>query len=94
MMTIADGIGVRVPIPEAVSDMRGIIDEIKTVTDDQLIQAMRLLLSSVGLLVEPAGAAGLAAILSSPSDFAGACSAVVLCGSNLTEQQIREWLIN
>src|SRR5262249_9091583 len=66
MDTIADGIGVRVPIPEAVSDMRGMVDEVRTVTDDQMIQVISLLFNAAGLVVEPAGAAGLAAVLASP----------------------------
>ena len=92
--TIADGIGIRVPVPEAVADMQGIVDEIRTVTDEEIVEAMRLLLSSAGLLIEPAGAAGLAAILASPSQFEDHHVAVVLCGGNLTEKQIREWLVH
>jgi peptide deformylase len=93
MSTIADGIGVRVPVPEAVADMQGIVDEIKTVTDDQILEAMRLLFSSTGLPVEPAGAAGLAAVVASRGDFADSHVALLLCGGNLTEKQIREWLV-
>ncbi|HKV27371.1 MAG TPA: pyridoxal-phosphate dependent enzyme [Candidatus Acidoferrales bacterium] len=93
MSTIADGIGVRIPVPEAVTDMKGIVDEIKAVTDEQIVAAMRLVFSCAGLLVEPAGAAGLAAVLASPGDFAERNVAVVLCGGNLTEKQIREWLV-
>lgn len=93
MNTIADGIGVRVPVPEAVADMQGIVDEIKTVTDEQIVAAMKLLFSCAGLLVEPAGAAGLAAVMAARGEFEDANVAVVLCGGNLTEKQIREWLV-
>lgn len=90
--TIADGIGVRVPIAEAVADMRDIVDEVVLVSDADIIAAMRLLFRTAGLLAEPSGAAGLAAIAAHPEHFSGRRVATVICGSNLTDAQIREWL--
>jgi threonine dehydratase len=90
--TIADGIGVRVPVPEALAEMRNAVDDVMLVTDDDLIAAMRMLRVDAGLLVEPAGAAGLAAIVKRQTDFAGKRVAVVLTGGNITEDQIRQWL--
>jgi threonine dehydratase len=90
--TIADGIGVRVPIAEAVADMRDIVDEVVLVSDADIIAAMRLLFRAAGLLAEPSGAAGLAAIAAHPEHFSGRRVATVICGSNLTDAQIREWL--
>jgi threonine dehydratase len=90
--TIADGIAVRVPIAEALELMRGTVDEVMLVDDDQILAAMRLLLLDTGLAVEPAGAAGLAAIQARKSEFAGRRVATPLCGGNLTEEQLRRWL--
>lgn len=90
--TIADGIGVRVPIPQALADMRGLVDDALLVADDSLIAAMRLAHTHLGLVVEPSGAAGLAALLEQPGRFAGARVATVICGGNLTPEQIRRWL--
>jgi len=90
--TIADGIGVRVPVPEAVAEMRNSVDDVMLVTDEDLIAAMRMLQVDAGLLVEPAGAAGLAAVVKRKMDFAGKRVAVVLTGGNVTEDQIRQWL--
>jgi threonine dehydratase len=90
--TIADGIGVRVPIPEAVEDMQGIVDEGLLVTDEQMIRAMRLAYEHLGLLLEPSGAAGLAALMTNRERFAGQRVATVLCGGNLTMEQARAWL--
>jgi threonine dehydratase len=87
--TIADGIAVRRPIPEAVADMQGLVDEVVKVNDAQILQAMRTLHIHAGLVVEPAGAAGLAAIT---SRFAGKHVATVLCGGNLTPTQMQAWL--
>jgi threonine dehydratase len=90
--TIADGIAVRIPIPESITDMRGLVDEVRIVTDEQIIEAMRLLHAHTGLLIDPAGAAGIAMLLAQRDKFAGQHVATVLCGGNLTETQIREWI--
>ena len=90
--TIADGIGVRVPIPEAVADLQDVVDDIVLVDDHATVDAMRLLLTHLGLVVEPAGAAGIAAIGTHRPQFAGQRVATVLCGGNVTEEQRREWL--
>ena len=60
--TIADGIGVRVPIPEAVDDIRDLVDQIALVGDRAMRRAMREAFHELGLLLEPSGAAGLAAL--------------------------------
>jgi len=90
--TIADGIGVRVPIKEAVDDMSGIVDDVLLVEDADIISAMRLLFRTAGLLAEPSGAAGIAAIQTHPNRFRGRRVATVICGSNLTEEQVKAWL--
>ena len=90
--TIADGIGVRIPIPECVRDMEGIVDDGIFVKDASLIEAMRLAHEHLGIVLEPSGAAGLAAILENRERFADRCVAVVLCGGNLTPEQMKLWL--
>lgn len=91
--TIADGIAVRVPVPEALEIMRTTVDEVMLVSDTEILAAMRMLLHDAGLVVEPAGAAGLAAILQRRSELAGMRVATPLCGGNLTDEQVREWLL-
>lgn len=90
--TIADGIGVRVPIREALEDMQDIVDDVLLVDDSQIITAMRLLFRTAGLLAEPSGAAGLAALLAYPDRFRAQNVAVIICGSNLTEEQMKAWV--
>ncbi len=90
--TIADGIGVRVPIPEAVADMNGIVDDVLLVEDSAIVDAMRLLHRQAGLLAEPSGAAGVAALMAHRERFAGQRIATIVCGGNLTEDQVRQWL--
>ena len=89
--TIADGIAVRVPVPDAVNDMHGTVDEVLLVSDDAIRRAMRLLFMHAGLVVEPAGAAGVAAVLEHPM-LRGGRLATVLCGGNVTPAQAAEWL--
>ena len=89
--TIADGIGVRIPVPEAIAEMRHTIDEVILIDDRATIQAMRLLHRHLGLIVEPSGAIGVAAAML--ERFRGTRVATVICGGNLTEAQVREWIM-
>ncbi len=90
--TIADGIAVRLPVPEAVADMQGTVDDAILVSDEAILAAMKLLHEHLGLVVEPSGAVGVAAILAEPARFRDQLVATVLCGGNLTAQQMRQWL--
>lgn len=90
--TIADGIAVRVPVPEALEIMRHTVDEVMLVSDAEVLEAMRMLFSLAGLVVEPAGAAGMAAIAQRSRDWAGRRVGTPLCGSNLTADQLHDWL--
>lgn len=90
--TIADGIGVRVPIREAVEDMQGLVNDVLLVDDADIIAAMRLLFRSAGLLAEPSGAAGVAAIQRHGTRFRNRKVATIICGSNLTDEQVKAWL--
>lgn len=90
--TIADGIAVRVPVPEALDDLAAVVDEVLLVEDEAMIQAMQLVFRRHDLVVEPAGVAGLAAAITFRERFRGASVATPLCGGNLTPEQITQWL--
>lgn len=90
--TIADGIGVRLPIPEVVRDMQAVVDDVLLVGDASMLRAMRLLHEHLGLVVEPSGAAGVAALLEYRERFAGRLVAAIVCGGNLTPEQMKRWL--
>ncbi len=92
MDTIADGIGVRVPVPEALADLHGLVDDALLVRDETIIAAMRLLHRHAGVVVEPSGAVGVAAILEHPTLFHDQFVGTIVCGGNLTVEQMREWL--
>ena len=80
--TIADGVAVRVPIPEAVADMHGLVDDVMLVSDDVIREAASLVETQVGVVLEPAGALGVAAILAARDRFVGRAVATILCGGN------------
>jgi threonine dehydratase len=90
--TIADGIAVRVPVPEALQAMQSVVDDIWLIEDEDLLTAMRLAHKTLGIVTEPAGVAGLAAILKERDQLSGQSIATVLCGGNLTDEQRRLWL--
>lgn len=90
--TIADGIATRSPIPEALRDMHGLVDDALLVSDAAMIRGMKMLHMHAGLVAEPSAAVGVAAILENPKSFAGLRAGLVVCGGNLTEEQVSKWL--
>ena len=90
--SIADGIAVRVPIQEAVAAMQHTVDEVMLVPDDELLEWMRHLHTDAGLVIEPAGTAGIAAIAKSRGHHKFARVGAILTGGNLTQKQMEEWL--
>jgi threonine dehydratase len=60
--TIADVLAVRVPVPESVARLVELVDEMVLVDDEDLLAAIALAADTLGLLLEPGGAAGLAAL--------------------------------
>jgi threonine dehydratase len=89
--TIADGIGVRIPVDAALNEMKELIHDGMLVDEETIIRAMQLIRLHAGLMVEPSAAVGLAAMLENRELFSGKTVALVLTGSNLTEQQVNEW---
>lgn len=83
--TIADGIAARVPVPEALVLLDGLYDSIVAVTEDQIVNGMQLAHQHLGLVIEPAGAVGLAAIVADPQRFRGKRVATILTGSNISD---------
>lgn len=90
--TIADGIAVRMPVPEALADMQGTVDDVLLVSEEAIGRAMRLVFQHAGLVVEPAGVVGVAAVLEH-AELRTQRLATVLCGSNLTGEQVARWLV-
>ncbi|GAA1650099.1 threonine ammonia-lyase [Microbacterium flavum] len=80
--TIADGIAVARPGDLTFAVIRELVDEVVTVSDDDIARALLILLERAKQVVEPAGAVGVAAILSGKVEASGP-TAVVLSGGNI-----------
>ena len=81
---------IREPFPESVAGMLELVDDMTIVGEASLRAAVRRLAAETGLLVEAAGAAGVAALLGDPASYAGATVFTPLCGSNLPPGAL-EW---
>jgi len=80
--TIADGIAVAKPGRLNFEIIKDTVDEVVTVDDDDIARAMLVLLERAKLVVEPAGAVGVAAILTGKISASG-MTVVVLSGGNI-----------
>ncbi|GGK15654.1 threonine ammonia-lyase [Streptomyces camponoticapitis] len=80
--TMADGIKVGRPGEITFPMIRDLVDEVRTVSEDELSAALLLCLERAKLVVEPAGASPVAALLSTPRAFSGPVVAV-LSGGNV-----------
>ncbi|MBO9553311.1 threonine ammonia-lyase [Cellulomonas sp.] len=85
LRTMADGIAVGVPgtVPFEVLDTRHI--DVRTVSEEDISRALLLVAERAKLLVEPAGAVAVAALMAAPRDFEGPVVAV-LSGGNIDPQ--------
>ena len=82
MSTMADGIAVALPGDVPFAHVRELVDEVVTVDEGQLATALLLMLERAKLLVEPAGAAGVAALMSLDLELPGRIC-VVASGGNI-----------
>ena len=82
MQTMADGIAVGLPGDITFAAVRDHVDEILTVSEDALSRALLALVERAKMVVEPAGAAAVAAMLDEPGRFATPAVAV-LSGGNI-----------
>ncbi len=81
--TIADGIAVQNPGKTTVSLINQYVDEMVSVSDDEIASAILLLLEREKQVVEPSGAAPLAALLNQKLDCKGKRVVCVLSGGNI-----------
>lgn len=81
--TRADGVATRVPVPEAVSTMVEVADDLLLVDDDAIEEAGKKIERELGVISEPAGAVPLAVVREHADRFAGKHVAVIVSGSNV-----------
>ncbi|WP_394273767.1 threonine ammonia-lyase [Butyricicoccus sp.] len=81
--TIADGIAVKCPGTKTMEHINAFVDDMITVSDDEIASTILLLLERTKQVVEPAGASSLAALLSGRYDFSGKKVVCLLSGGNI-----------
>src|SRR6266480_3726565 len=86
--TFAEGLATRTAFELPQQIMRDLLDDFVLVTEERLREATRLMISKTRNLVEPAGAAALAAVLAAPQRFAGRTVAIVCSGGNISPAQL------
>ena len=86
--TIADGVAVRVPIPAALEWMSEFVDDMILIDDAQLREALRIARDTIGLILEPSGALGIAAALQHGNPDRK--PAAIVTGSNFSADLLTE----
>ena len=92
--TIADSLGAPRCEPYSFELNRRFVDEVVLVSDDQIREGMRLLFRAAKLVVEPAGAAALAALMFPlRSRLEGKRVGIVVCGANIDPETYAKQLL-
>ena len=87
--TIADGQQLDIPGERTFPVVRERVAAVVTVTDAEIVDAMRFAFERLKLVLEPSGASALAALLYGRADVAGARAGVVLSGGNVDVDRFR-----
>jgi threonine dehydratase len=88
--TFAEGLATRAAFELPQRILWELLDDFVLVSEDALKVATRVMIEKTRNLVEPAGAAALAAVLGTPERFAGRKVAVVCSGGNISPAQLAE----
>ncbi len=88
--TVADGLAAPYTRPFTLGLIRRYVDEVRTISDAAIIDALIAIVLRGKLVVEPAGAAAMAAMLADPTIERPAV--IVLSGGNLDGQRLAGWL--
>ncbi len=92
MNSFAEGVATRVPFANTQRIMRHYLDDFVLVDDDQIKQAIKLLLQHTRNLAEGAGAVSLAAALQMKEHLAGKKVVLILSGGNLSMEKLQSIL--
>jgi threo-3-hydroxy-L-aspartate ammonia-lyase len=104
--SLAAGERVRIDVPRTIADgqqlpqpgeltfpvIQNLVDEVVTVSDAEIVDAMRLLFERTKTVTEPSGASAFAALLAGKVDAAGLRVGVTLSGGNITATRFSELL--
>ena len=85
---LADGVACRVPDPQALAVIRGEVDDVISVDDQEVAAAMRLLFATTHNVAEGAGAVALAGLWQQRERFGGRSVGIVLTGGNVDSEVV------
>jgi threonine dehydratase len=88
--TLAEGIAVATPGARTTDILRDRLADLVLVSEDAIEDAVNCLIEVERIVVEGAGAVGLAALLANPDRFAGRRVGLVLTGSNIDQRVLAE----
>src|SRR6266480_2030815 len=87
--TIADGLASLHPLEANVIAIRELVNEVRLVSEQELLDAIRILLLDEHVVAEASGAAATAAFLQDPSDYADAKIVLLVTGANVSPEVLR-----
>lgn len=90
--TIADGAQTQHPGPLTFAVIRALVDQVVTVSDTQLVSAMRFFAERMKLVVEPTGALGAAAAFEGKVNVRGQRVGVIVSGGNVALERYAQLL--
>jgi len=90
--TVADGLSAPKPGETNLAIIRRDVAGVLTVSDPAILAAMGEIVRALKVIVEPAGAAGLAGVLAGGNVFRGRRVGVILSGGNASVERVREVL--
>jgi len=90
--TIADGLQATEPGELTFEVNRRLVDEVVTVSDEEIVEAMAFLFDRLKVVAEPSGAVGIAALLAGTVDARGGAAGVVISGGNVGAARLAELL--
>lgn len=88
--TIADGQQLPIPGELTFPVVKALVDEVVTVSDEEIVAAMKLLFERAKTVAEPSGACAFAALLAGKVDAAGLRVGVTISGGNITAARFAE----
>jgi len=87
--TIADGLASLRPLEANVFAIRELVDDVRLVSEQEMLDAIRILLLDEHIVAEAAGAAATAAFLQNPSAYGDAEIVLLVTGANLSPDVLR-----
>ena len=91
--TIADGLGTRTTTEANVRGLQELVDDMRVVTDDEMIRGVGRLLLEEHVVAEPSGAASTAALLAGEREFEGKTVVLLVTGANVPREILRRAIL-